>query len=113
MALPEPTDNLMVISKLATAMIDGLYAKDIAFKKCGVILTCLEPKANHVYDMFTDMKHIEVSNELMDSMERIHSKFGKSKLALGASMMPNRAWNMSRDKLTQNYFKWDQLLTVK
>jgi DNA polymerase V len=38
-------------------MIDGLYAKDIAFKKCGVILTCLEPKASHVYDMFTDMKH--------------------------------------------------------
>jgi DNA polymerase V len=111
--LPEPTDNLLVLSKLATAMIDGLYAKDIAFKKCGVILTCLEPKASHVYDMFTDMKHIEVSNALMDSMESIHSKFGKSKLALGASMLPDRAWNMSRDRLTQNYFKWDQLLCVK
>ena len=45
LALPEPTDNLLVLSKLATTMIDGLYAKDIAFKKCGVILTCLEPKA--------------------------------------------------------------------
>lgn len=113
LALPEPTDNLMVISKLVTAMVDGLYAKDVAFKKCGVILTCLEPKANHIYDMFTDMKHIEVSDALMDSMENIHSKFGKSKLALGASMMPNRTWTMSRDRLTQNYFKWDQLLTVK
>ena len=113
LALPEPTDNLLVLSKLATTMIDGLYAKDIAFKKCGVILTCLEPKENHVYDMFTDMKHIEVSNALMDSLEAIHLKYGKTKIALGASLMPNRTWNMSRDRLTQNYFKWDQLLCVK
>lgn len=112
-ALPEPTDNLLVLSKFATAMIDGLYAKDIAFKKCGVILTCLEPKAGHVYDMFTSMKHIEISDTLMDSLEKIHIRFGKSKLALGASMMQNRRWSMSRDRLTQNYFKWDQLLKVK
>ncbi|QIC76848.1 DUF4113 domain-containing protein [Acinetobacter indicus] len=59
------------------------------------------------------MKHIEVSDALMDSMESIHNKFGKSKLSLGASMMPNRTWSMSRDRLTQNYFKWDQLLTIK
>lgn len=113
LALPEPTDNLLVLSKLATAMIDGLYAKDIAFKKCGVILTCLEPKSNHIYDMFADSKHIEISNALMDSLERIHGKFGKSKLALGAGMIPNRRWSMCRDRLTQNYFKWDQLLLVK
>lgn len=63
--------------------------------------------------MFTDMKHIEINNALMDSMESIHTKFGKSKLALGASMMPNRTWKMTRYRLTQNYFKWDQLLCVK
>lgn len=62
LALPEPTDNLLMLSKLATAMIEGLYAKGIAFKKCGVILTCLEPKTNHVYDMFTDMRHVEISD---------------------------------------------------
>jgi len=113
LALPEPTDNLLVLSKLATAMIDGLYAKDIGFKKCGVILTCLEQKANHIYDMFTDMKHVEISDTLMESLEKIHSKYGKNKLALGASMIPNRRWSMSRDRLSQNYFRWDQLLVVK
>jgi len=113
LALPEPTDNLLVLSKLATTMIDGLYVKDIAFKKCGVILTCLESKANHVYDMFTDRKHIEIGDTLMDSLERVHGRFGKGKIALGSSMIPNRRWNMSQDRLTQNYFKWDQLLIVK
>lgn len=112
-ALPEPSDNLLMLSKIATTMIDELYAKDIAFKKCGVILTCLEPKENHVYDMFTDMKQVAISDALMDSLDDIQSRYGKSKIALGASMMPNRTWNMSRDRLTQNYFKWDQLLTIK
>ena len=46
-------------------------------------------------------------------LEAIHLKYGKTKIALGASLMPNRTWNMSRDRLTQNYFKWDQLLCVK
>ncbi|MDA3508740.1 DUF4113 domain-containing protein [Acinetobacter junii] len=49
----------------------------------------------------------------MDSLETIHTRYGKSKIALGASMIPNRRWRMSRDRLTQNYFKWDQLLKVK
>ena len=94
-------------------MTDDLYQKDIGFKKCGVILTCFEPKAKHTYDLFTDMKQVGLDNSLMDSLEQIHGRFGKAKLSLGASMLPNRAWNMSRIKLTQNYFSWDQLLCVK
>ncbi|MDP6003891.1 MULTISPECIES: Y-family DNA polymerase [Acinetobacter] len=111
--LPEPSDNVLTLCKVAIKMIDDLYQKDVGFKKCGVILTCLEPKARHTYDLFTDMKQVGLDNILMDSLEEIHHKFGKTKLALGASMLPNRTWNMSRNQLTQNYFKWDQLLCVK
>jgi len=113
LTLPEPTDNVLTLCKIATKMIDDLYQKDVGFKKCGVILTCLEPKASHIYDLFTDMKQVRASNNLMDSLDEIHHKFGKTKLALGASMLPNRTWTMSRNQLTQNYFKWDQLLCVK
>lgn len=88
-ALPEPSDSSLLLSKIATAMIDGLHQKDIAFKKGGVILTCLEPKDSHIYDLFTDMNKVELSNRLMDSLDDIHSRFGKKTLALGASMLPN------------------------
>lgn len=112
-ALQEPSDNSLLLAKIATAMIDVLYKKDVAFKKCGVILTCLESKEHHIYDMFTDMAQVELSDRLMESLDDIHKKFGKKKIAIGASMMPDRAWNMSRNKLSQNYFKWDQLLSIK
>ncbi len=65
-------------------MVDQLYQKNIGFKKCGVILTCLEPKATHIYDLFTDMNKIESSNKLMDSLDDIQNKFGKRKIGLGA-----------------------------
>lgn len=112
-ALPEPSDNCLTLAKIATAMIESIYKEGVAFKKCGVILTCLEPKENHIYDMFTDMEQVEKSNRLMDSLDQIHEKFGKKKLAIGASMLPNRTWTMTRNQLSQNYFKWDQLLKVK
>ena len=55
-----------------------------------MILTCLEPKKNHVYDMFKDMQHVEISDALMDFLEAIYLKYGKTKIALGASLMLNR-----------------------
>ncbi|ATO19579.1 DNA-directed DNA polymerase [Acinetobacter sp. LoGeW2-3] len=112
-ALPEPTDHLLTLSKIVVSMVDQLYQKDIVFKKCGVILTCLEPKAKHTYDIFTDMQQVQKENQLMTSLEKIQSKFGRSKLGLGASMLPYRHWNMSRDRLSQNYFQWDSLLEIK
>ena len=112
-ALPDPSDSSLLLTKIATIMIDQLYQKNIGFKKCGVILTCLEPKATHIYDLFTDMTKIKSSDKLMDSLDEIQNKFGKKKIGLGASMLPNRNWNMSRNKLTPNYFKWDKLMYVK
>jgi len=55
-----------------------------------MILTCLEPKENHVYDMFKDMQHVEISDALMDFLEAIYLKYGKTKIALGTSLMLNR-----------------------
>lgn len=112
-ALPEATDNILLLTKIATNMVNGLYQKDVAFKKCGVMLIRLEPKGKHVYDLFTDVAQIEESNQLMNTLEEIQYRFGKSKLSLGASMLPNRTWKMSRDNLSPNYFKWNELLTIR
>ncbi|WP_111895151.1 Y-family DNA polymerase [Acinetobacter sp. MB5] len=111
--LPEPTDNLLILSKIATNMVNELYAQDVTFKKCGVILTCLEPKHTHTHDIFTDLHDCNASDDLMNSLDKIQHKFGKTKLALGASMLPNRTWKMSRSQLSQNYFSWNELLKIE
>lgn len=108
----EPTDCSVDFVKAATRMLNDIYKEGIKYKKCGVVLTCLEPKSGHTYDLLTDFKKIEKKECLMQAMDGIHSKFGKKKIGIGPCFVPNRNWSMSRDKLSRNPFRFDQLLTV-
>ncbi|KCX74626.1 Y-family DNA polymerase [Acinetobacter baumannii] len=108
----EPTDCAIDFVKAATRMLNDIYKEGIKYKKCGVVLTCLEPKSGHTYDLLTDIKQIEKKECLMQAMDGIHSKFGKKKIGVGPCFVPNRNWSMSRDKLSRNPFRWDELLTI-
>jgi len=109
----EPTDCAIDFVRAATRMVDEIYKEGIKYKKCGVVLTGLEPKSGHTYDLLTDFVHIEKKECLMKAMDGIHSKFGKKKLGVGPCFIPGRNWSMSRDKLSRNPFIWDQLILVK
>ncbi|MEE7597556.1 Y-family DNA polymerase [Acinetobacter baumannii] len=109
----EPTDCAIDFVKAAMRMVSHIYKEGIKYKKCGVVLTCLEPKSGHTYDLLTDFRQIEKKECLMQAMDGIHSKFGKKKIGIGPCFVPNRNWSMSRDKLSRNPFKWDELLIIR
>lgn len=111
-AFSEPTDCATDFVKAAVKMVSHIYKEGIKYKKCGVILTGLEPKAGHTYDLLTDFEHIEKKECLMKAMDGIHSKFGKKKIGVGPCFVPGRNWSMSREKLSRNPFKFDQLLMI-
>ncbi|MDO7352433.1 DUF4113 domain-containing protein [Acinetobacter baumannii] len=108
----EPTDCAIDFVKAATRMLNDIYKEGIKYKKCGVVLTCLEPKSGHTYDLLTDFETIEKKEQLMRALENVHTKFGKKKIGVGPCFIPNRNWSMSRDKLSRNPFRWDELLTI-
>ncbi|EOH6035703.1 DNA-directed DNA polymerase UmuC [Acinetobacter baumannii] len=109
----EPTDCAIDFVKAATRMLNDIYKEGVKYKKCGVVLTGLEPKSGHTYDLLTDFEHIEKKECLMQAMDGIHSKFGKKKISVGPCFVPGRNWSMSRDKLSKNPFRWDELLSIK
>lgn len=111
-AFPQPTDCVTDFVKAATVMIHHVFKAGIKYKKCGVLLTCIEPKSSHIYDLLTDMSEIEEKEKLMKAYEAIQEKFGKKKISVGPCFMPNRGWSMSRDKLSKNPFTWSGLLTI-
>ncbi len=107
----EPTDNLLEISHQASKLIGQLYKANIEYKKCGVVLTCLEPKSTHIHDLLdTDVVKIQKIERLMQSFEAIQERYGKSKLGLGASKLPKRNWHMKRDQLSINPFSLKSLM---
>ena len=93
-------------------MLNHIYKAGINYKKCGVLLTCLEPKSGHTYDLLTDFETIEKKERLMKALEGVHEKYGKKKIGVGACYIPNRNWAMSRDKLSPNPFRWDELISI-
>lgn len=109
----EPTDCALDLVRAATRLVSEIFKEGIKYKKCGVILTGLEPKSGHTYDLLTDFKTIEKKEKLMKTLEGVHQKYGKKKLGVGPCFIPGRTWSMSRDKLSKNPFRVDGLLTVK
>ncbi|EOQ72992.1 Y-family DNA polymerase [Acinetobacter lactucae] len=108
----EPTDCATDFVKAAVRMVSEIYKEGIKYKKCGVILTGLEPKSGHTYDLLTDFELIDKKEQLMKALDNVHIKFGKKKLGVGPCFIPGRTWSMSRDKLSKNPFLWDQLPIV-
>lgn len=111
-AFSEPTDCATDFVRAAVKMVSDIFKEGIKYKKCGVILTGLEPKAGHTYDLLTDFEVIQKKEQLMKTLDNVHTKFGKKKLGVGPCYVPNRNWSMSRNKLSRNPFKWDELLTI-
>ncbi|MCZ3295560.1 Y-family DNA polymerase [Acinetobacter baumannii] len=109
----EPTDCALDLVRAATRMVSEIFKEGIKYKKCGVILTGLEPKSGHTYDLLTDFETIEKKEKLMKTLEGVHQKYGKKKLGVGPCFIPGRTWSMSRDKLSKNPFRVDGMLTVK
>ncbi|MDT1832337.1 DUF4113 domain-containing protein, partial [Acinetobacter baumannii] len=50
--------------------------------------------------------------QLMKTLDNVHAKFGKKKLGISTCYVPGRNWSMSRDKLSRNPFRWDELLLI-
>lgn len=107
-----PTDDIRKLIKATTRMIDHIYKQDVDFKKCGVVLTALESKHTYTYDLLTDYSDLEKTENLMVAIEDIQEKFGKFKLGFGGSMYQNRAWSMSQNLKSNNYFTFEGMLTI-
>lgn len=112
-AFPQPTDSAAVMVKAVMKRMDEIFKEGIVFKKCGVILTGIEPKATYIHDLLADMDAIEMNEKLQLTLEKVKEKFGDKILAIGPCKLPNRGWSMSRNRLTQNYFSVEGMLTIE
>lgn len=109
----EPTDSAMVMNKALMKRVAELFAEGVNFKKCGVILTCIESKQSFIPDLLSDTAEIEKQENLQLVIDYVKERFGDKKIAIGSSKLPNRTWSMSRNRLTQNYFSKEGLLEIK
>ncbi|MFA6121731.1 MAG: Y-family DNA polymerase [Sideroxydans sp.] len=111
--LPIPSDNTSHLVGAALAGLKQIYLGSFRYKKSGVLLMTLQPKATMQHDLFEVADHQAKSDSLMQVMDAINHKMGKGSLSTGASGIRQR-WSMRREKKSQNYTSsWSELIVAK
>jgi len=107
--LPQPSDDT---TKLIGAALDGLkaiYLTGFRYKKTGVLLMALQPKATMQQSLFDDVGEHARSTNLMSVMDAINRKMGKGSVTTAASGVRQR-WAMRRERKSPNYTSdWNEL----
>jgi DNA polymerase V len=107
-----PSNNTPLMISAAKQYLPQIFVKGMRYKKCGVILLDLLPKANVFPDLFLGGVNPR-REKLMHTVDALNERFGKNTLFYGA-MGINPVWKMRRDKCSSNYTSdWNDLAIAK
>ena len=115
-ALPYPTQNSIIILRAAETILAGIFQDGMVYKKAGVIVSGLVPRASCSTTLSLFPEEEPVANErdasLMQVMDAINQRYGRSAVHLASennnSWKPNQA-NLSPNRTTS----WNDIIEVK
>lgn len=107
--LSRPSDDTTKLVQAALAGLKAIYRSGYNYKKTGVLLMGLQPKATIQPTLFDDPLEQEKSDSLMHVMDAINQKMGQGCVGLAASGIRQR-WAMRRERKSPNYTTdWNEL----
>lgn len=107
--LPEPTDDTLLLTKIALWTLKKIYLPGYAYQKSGVALLNLGDAGTVQMSLFSKSKD---NTRLMQVMDRINGVWGRSTLQSAAEGV-DKEWKMKRElKSPGNTTRWDQLPEV-
>lgn len=114
MQLPEHTDDVLEITRIAMQAIDEIFKPGFKYKKAGIILMEIIPKAKFSPDLFTDYSLQIKRAKLSDALDHITHKYGKNTLSLGLCGRKDEHWQMNQERKSPNYLtEWNELFRVR
>lgn len=114
MQLPEHTDDVLEITRIAMQAIDEIFKPGFKYKKAGIILMEIIQKAKFSPDLFTDYSLQIKRAKLSDALDHITHKYGKNTLSLGLCGRKDEHWQMNQERKSPNYLtEWNELFRVR
>ena len=102
-ALPKPTSFLPDILGTAIELLRKLYRPGFRYRKVMVNLLGLEDDTVVQQDLFEADERRPKKQALMKCFDAVNDRYGRNALALGASVLSPRKWNMQRKFLSPAY----------
>jgi DNA polymerase V len=111
--LPHPTDDTLLIGRAVIAGLKVIYRDGYRYKKSGVMLMQLMPRADRQATLFEDVDAIARRARLNEAVDRINARFGRRTVALAGAGLAKR-WAMRSENRTPAYTtRWDELPLVR
>ena len=108
--LPYATDSNIILNKFALKALNGIYRKNICYKKAGITLMDLRASKERQLTLFNN--DITRHDNLMIVIDKINMRFGNAiKLA---TQDPNRLWKMRQENLSKRYTtELNEIITIR
>lgn len=104
--LPEPTSQTNHFLKASTQALRSMYKQGYRYKKSGVMFNGLCQEKGFQRDL---IQSVPTSPELMESLDRINARFGKSSVTYASQGFANE-WQMKSSKRSPDYTSaWSDL----
>lgn len=111
-ALLAASDDTLALTAAAIRGLDSLYRPGYRYKKAGVMLCELSPKAMRQGALFECAADTDKSARLMAALDAINHQYGRDTLRTAASGIA-RTWSMRAAHRSPRYTtRWDELPTV-
>ena len=106
--LPVPAADSLVLNHWAFQALERLYRSGYEYKKAGVILADIRPEHIVQEDLFS-VAQAQPSTALMDTLDKINSRYGRGTLKLSSDGSLRR-WEMRADNKSPCYTTdWEQI----
>ncbi len=110
--LATQTDNTVLLTKIALWGLQKIYRCGYKYQKAGVMLSELVSANHRQSDLFSQAPADTKSDNLMNVMDQINARMGKSTLKL-ASEGFRQPWKMKQGNRSPGYTtKWNELVCV-
>ena len=110
--LPYPTNDVRLLTKAATGVINRLFRPGFKYSKAEVLLLDLRQPGAFTDDLFAESQP-QAAEKVMGVLDQINQRWGSGTLRAG-SVPAAPGWGMRREMLSQSFTtKLDQLWTVK
>ena len=110
--LTTPSHDTQVITAYALTLLKTMFRSGFLYAKCGIILLDIVPETYYQADIFA-INQPSRNNAVMETLDRINQKYGKSTIHLAAEGF-KKEWLARSNKRSPNYTtQWDELAVAK
>lgn len=112
MGLDYATDDLLLLTHAAQRQIDVLFKENIKYVKISMMFSALNPKRQHMDDLWQPLARIELRNQLMQTLMSMKKRYGSDCIQVGYHSKETH-WQMKQQYRSPRYTThWHEMLVI-